>query len=57
MYLIKKRFSKKPNAETYYYVVENKMKSGKPTPIHVKYLGSTKKILEVYEFWAKHKKP
>lgn len=54
---MKKKFSEKPNAETYYYVVENKIKAGRPTPIHIKYLGSIKKIIEVFEFWEKHKKP
>ena len=55
MYLMKKKFSKKPNAETYYYVVENKIKNGRPTPVHIKYLGSIKKILHVYEFYNRHK--
>lgn len=55
MYLMKKKFSKKPNAETYYYVVENKIINGRPTPIHVRYLGSIRKILEVFEFWEKQK--
>lgn len=56
MYLMKKKFSKKPNAETYYYVVENKVKKGRPTPIHVRYLGSIKKILMVYEFYDENNK-
>lgn len=56
MYLVKKKFSKKPNAETYYYVVQNKLKKGTPTPVHIMYLGSIKKILKVYEFYnLKHK--
>ena len=53
---MKKKFSKKSNAETYYYVVENKIKKGRPTPIHIKYLGSIKKILKVYEFYNKNHK-
>ncbi len=56
MYLMKKKFSKKPNAETYYYIVENKVKKGIPTPIHIKYIGSIKKILKVYEFYDKNNK-
>jgi hypothetical protein len=53
---MKKKFSKKPNAETYYYVVENRIKDGQPTPVHILYIGSIKKILQVYEFYKKHKK-
>lgn len=55
MYLMKKKFSQKPNAETYYYVVENKIIKGRPTPVHVRYLGSIKKIIEVFEFWEKQR--
>lgn len=55
MYLMKKKFSKKPKAETYYYVVENKVKNGRPTPVHIKYLGSIKKMLQVYDFFDKNK--
>lgn len=56
MYLMKKKFSKKPNAKAYYYVVENKVKKGTPTPVHIKYLGSIKKILKVYEFYEEKTK-
>lgn len=52
---MKKKFSKKPNAEIYYYVVENKLEKGRPTPKHIKYLGSIKKILKVYESYEKNK--
>lgn len=55
MYLMKKKFSKKPKAETYYYVVESKLKNGRPTPLHIRYLGSIKKILQVYDFFDKNK--
>jgi hypothetical protein len=51
---MKKRFSKKPNAETYYYIVENKIEKGRPTPKHIRYLGSIKKILAIYEFYEKN---
>lgn len=53
---MKKKFSKKTKAETYYYIVENKVKNGRPTPVHIRYLGSVNKILKVYEFYDKNNK-
>lgn len=48
--------SKKVKGKIYYYVVEGKLdKRGKVKQKVIMYLGNTKHILEVFNFYKKHK--
>ena len=49
--------SKKVKGNIYYYVVEGKLdKKGKVKQKVIMYLGNTKQILDVFEFYKAHKK-
>lgn len=53
-YLRAKTFKgKKGKERTYYYIVEGKNEKGKVKQKVLEYLGDTKKILEVYNFYKK----
>jgi len=55
MFVRKQKVKKKSGIKTYYSIVESI--SGEKYPIlkNVKYLGTTEKILEVFEFYEKNK--
>mgnify|MGYP001611830448 CR=1 FL=1 len=50
--------SKKIKGKTYYYIVEGITdKNGKVKQNIILYLGNIKRILDVFSFYKKHKKP
>lgn len=56
MFVRKQKVRKKSGIKTYYCIVESESGENYPILKNIKYLGTAKKILEVFEFFEKNKK-